>query len=984
MSKKIITPKEEIENRLRNALNISVDENSNIQRELQQLNDQITQVATALPDAPEFKRLQTELIENKKTALTRQESLQQRLTDHLQRKRIYLRLLNLKAEIAKDFVPFVNKSQDSENLTNPYQYRKSLMREMRNYANFIRHIQEEISACVQLAADIFQENSSAELKIAKVEADAIRNLFLKKIGDGFLPPDGKWDGEDVVKKFLTQDDFQAIENYLSTLKNRENIFEEFIKNIPNDPEIQAISDQIKSFYRRCQDAINLAANAYDKIPQLQRDHLEIQNAQLEQKNKEVRSRAARIIRENPQVSGKIKTLKLSIQKYLNYSKGVLKSSEKEVKDIELKEMNWNDTRVWTTPYNLISQLSRFLQAITHEKVAEIKEGPGSSPPWPLIWKELYAILGRKDQVPDENSEILNEFLEVEQSENASFQELAQQRHKQSIDSREEEEDDDEKSLAAERKQTKMPLRVAPGSECIELVISKMEIFYNYVKEHLIGQNPTHPKELVALYQKIASELKGLIDALENSAARVKKAETQFESLQVIAKQQHDKFFQNENNEQERSLRLQKSGTKLASILSRDPVVSEIRVPKSEEKNSLLPQSEELCKIVLKREIDTEHQMRAAIVQSRSEQSYLRLISRISAINPRDPWQKQMRDFAQAMSEFSKDKTPAALTTPESKFILASRHDLMTQMQESLGDGCTGFLEPYHAEMSTRYSSTSPALYVPESLEADWRSYGKIFNLILEKLQRAWVVYAELEDKRTAEMRITLTSKEIKDSTKISAVLSKLEGDARALIEDISDLDNTGVITVYDRAIEKLSGFQGKLQSVHKEQKYTLKVYQDLWEVTLDGLLKNLQTYKDPVNAKDHDAGEAVRDLNKAEYEIITALITRLSVYSKIFENRHAKFFNSCRPHDEVDEKASPKTCRDIAFDARDILKDKKIDLNSLRKGFCSLNGRVLGLTQDFKSSESYQSLTRQLTALDKWEQAFEEKRQNLLRNTKRT
>ncbi len=400
MSRKGLTPKQAIQNQLQNARNISEEMEKKMRKELQNLDEEIARVTKALPDAPEFKRLQAELIENKKTALSSHERLQNNLSAHLQRKRIYLRLLNLKADIAKDFAPFVNKSNDSENLTNPYQYRRKLIAEMLDYATLIRHIQVEISACVQLAADIFRENSPDDkLKIAEVEVDAIRNLLLKKVADGFLPPDSKWDSQDSVKKFLAPEDFEAIENYLKTLKYKETIFEEFIKLIPENSEIQSISEQIKFFYQGCQDAIFLAAKAYDNIPNLQSNYLAVQSAKLQQKNQEARSRAAKIIRDNPQVSAKIKTLKLSIQNYLDYSKGVLKPSDKDnVNDIELKIMNWNDSRDWVTPYNLISQLSRFLQAITHEKVAEIKKGPGSSPPWPLVWKRALAYIEKKRQV----------------------------------------------------------------------------------------------------------------------------------------------------------------------------------------------------------------------------------------------------------------------------------------------------------------------------------------------------------------------------------------------------------------------------------------------------------------------------------------------------------------------------------------------------------------------------------------------------------
>ena len=318
MSKKELTPKQKIVNQLRHAPNVSEGEKKKIQNELEQLDEKITQVTRALPDAPEFKRLQTELIETKNATLTRQESLQKRLTAHLQHKRIYLRLLNLKADIAKDFVPFVNQSKDTGNLTNPYQYRERLMGEMLGYATLIRHIHEEISACVQLAADIFKENTAAgELKVARVEVDALRNLLLKKIGEGFLPADGKLDGDDGLKNLLTPEDSEAIQSYLLTLKNRGTIFEKLSENIPHDPEIKTISAQIQYFYQQCQDAIVLAAKGYDNIPMLQSNHLAIQNAKLEQKNQETRSRAARVIRDNPKVSGKIKALKLGIQKYLD-------------------------------------------------------------------------------------------------------------------------------------------------------------------------------------------------------------------------------------------------------------------------------------------------------------------------------------------------------------------------------------------------------------------------------------------------------------------------------------------------------------------------------------------------------------------------------------------------------------------------------------------------------------------------------------------
>ena len=163
MNRKELTPKEKMENRLRNSENVSEDSclsedfHQKTQEELKQLDEKIILAKEALPNSPEFKRLQAELIENKKTALSSHERLQKKLTAHLQHKRIYLRLLNLKADIAKDFAPFVNKSNDSGNLTNPYQYRRQLMGEMLGYATLIRHIQVEISACVQLAADIFRE-----------------------------------------------------------------------------------------------------------------------------------------------------------------------------------------------------------------------------------------------------------------------------------------------------------------------------------------------------------------------------------------------------------------------------------------------------------------------------------------------------------------------------------------------------------------------------------------------------------------------------------------------------------------------------------------------------------------------------------------------------------------------------------------------------------------------------------------------------------
>ena len=648
-------------------------------------------------------------------------------------------------------------------------------------------------------------------------------------------------------------------------------------------------------------------------------------------------------------------------------------------------MNWDDNQDWATPYNLISQLSRFLQAITHETVAEIKQGPGFSPPWSLIWKHLYHILDRQEQIPDENSEILDEFLEIEQSTNTSFQELTKQRHKQSIDSRGEE-DDDEKSVSTERKQTETRLRAAPGSEGIGLVIQRLEIFSAYV-QHLMKKLPIPSKPLIDLYQNIVLELKGLTDLLKDSAGKVRIAEGKLKELQVTAQQQHDKFFATEKDEPKKFQRLQTGWTKLAAILSDESVVSETRIPKPEEKNSQpSPSTKDLYQVVLKKEEHDEHQVSAAIVQSNSEQCYLRLISKISAINPPElsqkqiePWQKQMRDFAQAMSEFSKskDKAQAALTSSESKFILASRHDLMTQMQDSIGDHCTDFLDSYHAEMLIRNSSASPALYEPESLESDWQIYGKIFNLILDKLRSIWSVHAEQEDKWTAEMRAKLMSKE---SSKMSIVLSNLEKDAKALMEDISEIQKDGVITVYVRAIDTLRGFQGKLQSVHKEQKDTIKIYQDLWDVTLGGLLKNLQTYKDPVNAKDHDAGEAVRDLNKAEFEIINTLITRLLVYSKTFEKRHAEFVNSGQFHPEVEDKSWPVAYRDIAFDARNMLKDEKSDLNSLKKNFHSLIGRVYTLHENFTSSQSCKSLERKMTELDDSKLKIEEEEQNLSEN----
>ncbi len=818
LSSKELTPKEKMENRLRYSKNssedscLSEDFHQKIQEEKKQLDEKIILAKEALPNSPEFQRLQAELIENKKTALSSHERLQKKLTAHLQHKRIYLRLLNLKADIAKDFAPFVNKSNDSGNLTNPYHYRRQLMGEMLGYATLIRHIQVEINACVQLAADIFRKHSADdELKIAEVEVDAIRNLLLKKVGDGFLPPDGKWESRDSVKNFLATEDFEAIKNYLKTLKNKETIFEEFIKNIPADSEIQSISEQIKYFYMRCQDSIKLAANAYDKIPELQKNNLEIKNAQLEEKNQEARSRAARIIRDNKIVSGKITTLKLSIQNYLTFSKGVLKSDRHD--EVELKVMNYDwskNLNEWSTPYNLLSQLSRFLQEITHEKVGQINQNSGSSPPWSLIWKQLYFILKRKDRAPDEDSKVLNEFLEIEQSENTSFQELAKQKHRQPIDNQKETDDDEKSSVARERKKTETQLRVAPGSECIELIIHKLNIFYDYVK-YLLEQNPVSPKPPVERYQTgIAFELKGLTDALKDSARKVEIAEKKLQELQQVAKQQHDKFFETENDEKKKSLQLQTGWTELASILSRKPAMSVTPTPKSEEKKSLSPQfPRNPCPVVLAREVEAEERMKSAIVQSRNEQIYLRLISRISAINPQEPWQKQMRNFAQAMSEFSdaKGKPQTALAISESKCILASRHDLMTQMSESMDASATDFLKPYYEEMQARYRSAGSSLYEPESLESDWQAYGKIFNLMLEKLRSAWAVHAEREDNLTEEMRATLTNKETKVASKMSAVLLKLELDAKALIEDIPGIANIGVISVYDRTIEELKDFQ---------------------------------------------------------------------------------------------------------------------------------------------------------------------------------
>ncbi len=589
---------------------------------------------------------------------------------------------------------------------------------------------------------------------------------------------------------------------------------------------------------------------------------------------------------------------------------------------------------------------------------------------------------RKDKLPDADLEILNEFLEVEQSENTSFQELSKRKHQHSADSPEDkDDDDDEKSPATpERKQTDKQLRVAPGSECIALVIQKLIIFYDYVK-YLIDQNRPYDKTsfFVRYQNSIAIELKGLTDALKISAERVQKAENQFEKLHLVAKKQHDKFFEAESNQSKKIMQLQEGWKKLTAIFNFKTEGVGAGVPKTEEKNSPTPSSADLCKIVLKREADAEHQLRAAIVQSHKEQSYLRLISKISDINPRGPWQKQMRNFAEAMSEFSrsKDKTQVTLTTSESKFILSSRHELMTQMQESIGDDNTDFLKPYHAEMLIRHDFASPALYGPEFLESDWQAYGKIFNIMLEKLQYAWSVHAEREDKLTADMRATLMSKEIKDRSKMSTVLSTLESDAKALIEDISGITNLGVISVYDRTIEKLKDFQRKLQSAQKSQKNNIKSYQDLWETTLEVLLKNLQTYQDSKNSKDHDAGEAVRDLNKAEYEIISALINRLSIYSNIFEMRHAEFVNY-RKGSVVDDKSWPELFRGIAFDARKLLNDKKNNLASFKESFNSLRTRMLSLNQHFLSSKSYQSLQSQMMALDELEQQSGKESQKLL------